>query len=96
MLDILVRTNAPGSYQKSIDLSDLPGGIYTLQLRAGSQFLVKKILKVQDLAVFFVILSFLFLIWGQKISFILKTFCHAWSYQEKLDVTDRCGFLFFM
>ncbi|MDD4554349.1 MAG: hypothetical protein PHP04_09120 [Bacteroidales bacterium] len=48
MLDILVRTNAPGSYQKSIDLSDLPCGVYTLQLRAGSQFLVKKILKVQD------------------------------------------------
>ncbi|NCA77203.1 MAG: T9SS type A sorting domain-containing protein [Alphaproteobacteria bacterium] len=37
-----------GSYEKSVDMTNLPCGIYTIQLRAGSQFLVKKILKVQD------------------------------------------------
>ncbi|HNW75064.1 MAG TPA: hypothetical protein PKN44_15650 [Bacteroidales bacterium] len=37
-----------GSHKKSIDMYDLPCGFYTLQLRAGSQFLVKKTLKVQD------------------------------------------------
>ena len=37
-----------GSYEKSVDMTHLPCGIYTLQLRAGNQLLVKKLLKLQD------------------------------------------------
>lgn len=36
-----------GSYEKSVDMTNLPCGIYTIQLRAGSQLLVKKLLKLQ-------------------------------------------------
>ena len=35
-----------GSYEKSVDMTNLPSGIYTIQLRAGSQLVVKKLLKI--------------------------------------------------
>ena len=39
---------AAGSYEKSVDMTHLPCGIYTLKLRTGNQLLVKKLLKLQD------------------------------------------------